>query len=80
MKESQDTPRHRELNIDLSRSQRLRSWIGYVALIVLIAAVFVFLFNRFTGSFWLAIGLVTFMLGYMILMGWLASRKIEHRD
>ena len=56
------------------RSQR---WIGlltYVLLLAGVCAILVLLFVRFTGSMRLAIGLVLFMVSYMLLMGWWAGR------
>jgi hypothetical protein len=42
--------------------------------------VLVWLFARFTSSLALAVGVVLFLVGYMLLMGWWASRNLEGRD
>ena len=60
-----------------------RRWMGAVAYVVIfagVAALIVLLMRRFTGSLWWAIGLVTFMVSYMLAMGWLASRNMRGRS
>lgn len=60
-----------------------RRWAGAVAYAVIlagVAALIVMLMRRFTGSLWWAIGLVTFMVSYMLVMGWLASRNMRGRS
>jgi hypothetical protein len=60
-----------------------RRWVGFVAYLLFFAAVagvLVLLFVRFTASLRLAVGLVLFLISYMLLMGWWASRNIEGRD
>ena len=62
---------------------RERRWVGvasYVVLLLCVAGVTVALLRRFTGSLWLAIGLVAFMLGYMLVMSWLTSRNLGGRS
>ena len=72
---------HRELEIgDSGRSKRIRGLIGYLLLFVAVAGLLVYLFIQFTGSMKLAVVLVAFMLTYMIVMGWLASRRADERE
>jgi hypothetical protein len=57
-----------------------RSIVGFISYVLLVGAVctvLVWLFARFTRSLWLGITLVLFMVGYMLLMGWWASRRDE---
>lgn len=59
-----------------------RRWVGaaaYAMMFAGVAALIVLLMRRFTGSLWWAIGLVTFMVSYMLVMGWLASRNMRGR-
>lgn len=71
----------RELEIpDAGRGRWLRGLIWYFILIVTVASLLAYLFVRFTGSMRLAIVLVAFMLTYMGVMGWLASRKPGERN
>ena len=60
-----------------------KRWVGlltYAVLFAAVAAVIVVLMRRFTGSLWLAAALVTFMVAYMLLMGWLTSRNLRGRS
>ena len=71
----------RELEIGGSgRGKRIRGLIGYLLLIAAVAGLLVFLFVRFTGSMRLAVVLVAFMMAYMLVMGYLASRRPGDRD
>ncbi len=71
----------RELEIGGSgQGKRLRGLIGYLILVLAVASLLVYLFVRFTGSMRLAVVLVAFMMTYMIVMGWLASRRPDDRD
>jgi hypothetical protein len=58
----------------VGRSRRLVGFLTYALVFLAVCAVLIALFVRFTGSIRLAIGLVMFMSGYMLLMGWWASR------
>jgi hypothetical protein len=63
--------------IEIGGPGRSQRWIGlltYALMLAGVCAILVFLFVRFTGSMRLAIGLVLFMVSYMLLMGWWASR------
>ena len=63
--------------------QQEKRWIGfatYAVFFALVAGVIIVLMRRFTGSLWLAIGLVTFMVSYMLVMGWLTSRNLSGSD
>ena len=57
------------------RRSRIIGGIAYVLLFAAVCTILVMLFVRFTGSMRLAIVLVLFMVSYMILMGWWASRS-----
>jgi hypothetical protein len=56
------------------RSRRVVGFLTYALLFLGVSAVLVTLFVRFTGNLRLAIGLVIFMVSYMLVMGWWASR------
>ena len=56
------------------------SLIAYAMIFLLVAGLFVFLFIQFTSSWRLALILVAFLVGYMLLMGYLAGRNVEGRD
>ncbi|MGH7213404.1 MAG: hypothetical protein ACREIT_01285 [Tepidisphaeraceae bacterium] len=60
--------------------RRVMGWIGYIALFVAVSIVLVAVFQHFTASLRLAMGLVLFMVAYMGVMGWLAGRSIERRE
>jgi hypothetical protein len=62
---------------------RERRWAGvatYVVLLACVAGVTAALLRRLTGSLWLAIVLVAFMMGYMLVVGWLTSRNLRGRS
>ncbi|HEV7301006.1 MAG TPA: hypothetical protein VGN72_16685 [Tepidisphaeraceae bacterium] len=63
------------LEIDTAQSKRWRGLAIWVILVVFVGTLLGTLFMRFTGSMRLAILLVAFMMTYMGVMGWLASRK-----
>jgi|tagenome__1003787_1003787.scaffolds.fasta_scaffold20083162_2 hypothetical protein len=63
--------------IEIGGLSQTRRWVGFLTYALLIAGVctvLVVLFVRFTGSMRLALVLVVFMVSYMLLMGWWASR------
>ena len=69
--------------MEIADPQQEKRWIGivtYMVFFALVAGVIVVLMRRFTGSLWLAIALVTFMVSYMLVMGWLASRNLSGSD
>ncbi len=68
------------LEIDTSLTRRRRSWLAFLIFFLIVAIVLILIFIRFTGSTGLAILLVTLMVGYMAVMGYLASRNIQQRD
>jgi hypothetical protein len=73
--------RRQELEIPaVGQGRWLRGLIWYLILVAGVASLLVYLFVRFTGSLRLAVLLVAFMLGYMGVMGWLASRRADERD
>ena len=69
----------RPLEITGSGRRRAASWAAYGLLVAAVGGLLILLLIRFTGSAWLAAGLVAFMLAYMAVMGWLAMRNIEGR-
>ena len=69
------TPPLEVLEIDTARSKRWRGLAIWVFLVIFVGTLLGTLFMRFTGSMRLAIVLVAFMMAYMGVMGWLASRK-----
>jgi hypothetical protein len=73
-----DRPKY--LNIELGRGKRWAGVIGFVLLFVAVSIVLVWMFAWFTSSVALAVGVVMFLVGYMLLMGWWASRNLEGRD
>ncbi len=72
-------PPIKHLEIDTGLGRRVMAWIGYVLLVLLVAAAFVALFVQFTGSMRLAIALVAIMMTYMTIMGIWASRDHNWR-
>ncbi|HEY8668185.1 MAG TPA: hypothetical protein VIL86_16170 [Tepidisphaeraceae bacterium] len=69
--------RHPEfLEIDTGLRVRWWRWIAYLLLFALVSLVLIWFMLQFGATVQLAIGLVLFMVGYMTLAGWLASRKI----
>jgi len=55
-------------------ARRLRGWLFYVAVFAAAGGGFVWLFYQFTTSWRIALGVVTFMVAYMVLMSYLAER------
>lgn len=76
-----DDPENRPsyLEIDSTRKARWLGLLSYLAFFALVAGLLVVLFVRFTGSYLVAAGLVIFMIGYMAVMGYWASRNLEDR-
>ncbi len=70
----------RELEIDTGERRRWAGWVTYLFFFLLVATALVALFVRFTGSVRLALILVSFMIAYMLIMGWLAARDPERRE
>jgi hypothetical protein len=62
------------MEIDTGRKRRWMGLAAYVIFYLAVSSLLVFLLSRFTASLALAVGLVAFMVGYMTLMGWWASR------
>jgi hypothetical protein len=68
-----------ELEIDTGRGRR---WVGrtaYVLLLLGLAALLVWFFVMLNTTLALAIAVVTFMIGYMITMGYFAGRTHDER-
>jgi uncharacterized membrane protein YhhN len=68
------------LEIDTGKGRRVAGWLSYVLLFMGVGAILVYVFMQFTGSVKLAVGVVTFMIGYMVIMGWVATRNSETRN
>ena len=62
-----------ELEIDTARARRWRGTAAYLLLFAAVAGLLVYGFVQFTASFAVAIFLVAFMLGYMLLMAKIAN-------
>ena len=58
---------------------KANTFAAYAVLMVVVGGAVVALFHRFTGSLWLAVALVGFMMAYMLVMGWLTSRNLRGR-
>ncbi len=63
-----------ELEIDISRRRRWIGWTLYVLAFLGLAALLVWFFVMLNTTLALAIAVVTFMVLYMIIMGYFASR------
>lgn len=74
---SQDVEPVDYLEIELGRGKRWWGMIGYVLFVLVVAGAFTAVFVRFTGSIAVAVGVVAFMLVYMVVMGALASRNLR---
>ena len=73
-----EDPNSRPRFIEIGGKRRWPGLISYALVFLAVAAVFGWLLARFTNSPALAIALVTFMCGYMLVMGYLASRHRRH--
>jgi hypothetical protein len=78
---SKDPDDHPEfLEMDTARKRR---WLGltyYILFFLIVAGALVYIFVRFSGSFAVAVLLVVFMIGYMLIMGYAAGKNIDNRD
>jgi hypothetical protein len=63
-----------ELEIDISRKRRWIGWTLYILIFAGLAALLVWFFVMLNTTLALAIAVVTFMIGYMVTMGYFASR------
>jgi hypothetical protein len=62
---------------------RKRRWTGlalYVLLYLAVALLLVGVFLRLSVPLAVAAGTVAFMVGYMLLMGWVAEGRLDRRD
>jgi FtsH-binding integral membrane protein len=69
-----------QLEIDTGRRRRITGLIAYLLFFATVAGLLVFVFLQFTPSVMLAVGLVSFMVLYMSVMGWVTSRNLSKRD
>lgn len=63
-----------ELEIDTGRKRRWIGWMLYLLAFAGLAALLVWFFVMLNTTLALAIAVVTFMVGYMVTMGYFASR------
>ena len=68
-----------ELTIDTSRRRRWIGWTLYILAFVSLSALLVWFFIMLNTTVALAITVVTFMVGYMLLMGYLAGKSHDER-
>lgn|GEM_PF-2458038 len=68
------------LEIHLGRSRRLWGLVAYLALFAATCAALVWFLRWFNTPLPLAVGLVVFMVGYMVLMAWWAGRSARRRE
>ncbi len=62
------------LEIDTSRKRRWIGWSLYVLIFLGLASLLVWFFVMLNTTLALAIAVVTFMVGYMVLMGYFAGK------
>ncbi|WP_428939007.1 hypothetical protein [Fontivita pretiosa] len=67
------------LEIRIGSGRKWAGLVGFALVFLAVCGVLVILFVRFTSSLRLAVGLVVFLVSYMLLMGWWASRNVEDR-
>jgi hypothetical protein len=65
----------REHEISTGSRRRIVGWISYILFFAAVAGALALVFAQFTGSKLLAITLVLGMVAYMIVMGYLTSRR-----
>ncbi len=68
-----------ELEIDTSRKRRWMNTVLYVLAFVAVAALLVWFFVMLNTTLALAIAVVTFMVGYMVIMGYVAGKGHDER-
>ena len=69
-----------EMQIDTGFARRMLGHVGYLLFFALVCGTLIFLFLQITPSVKLAVGLVGFMVGYMLLMAHLMKRKWRKDD
>lgn len=52
-------------------------WLGYLLFFGVVAGAFTLIFVRVSGSWRIAIGVVTFMIAYMVLMGRITGKGLD---
>ncbi len=70
----------RYMEIDISGKRRWMGLMAYMLFFLLVAGLLVLLFVKFTASMGMALLLVGFMVAYMGVMGYAASRNIERKE
>ena len=71
---------HGYIEIDTGRRKRWLGFAAYVAFFLGVAVLLVVVFVKFTSSLGMAMFLVAFMVAYMGIMGWMASRNAEKKE
>jgi hypothetical protein len=69
-----------ELEVDTAAKRRWVGWAAYVLLYLTVSALLVVIFVKLSAPLAVAIGAVGFMVAYMTLMGYLASRNADRRE
>jgi hypothetical protein len=69
-----------ELEIDTAKKRRWTGWVAYILLYLVVATLLILVLVKLWTPVALAVGLVVFIVGYMTLMGYLASRNIDRRE
>lgn len=68
-----------ELEIDTSRKRRWMNWVLYVLAFLALSALLVWFFVMLNTTLALAIAVVTFMVVYMVVMGYVAGKGQDER-
>lgn len=68
------------LEINTGRWRRVKGWFVYILLVLIIAALLVFIFTQVSGSWRIAVGVVIFMLAYMLVMARVTNKAMADHD
>lgn len=68
-----------ELEIDTGRRRRWVNWVLYVLVFALLSGLLVWFFVMLNTALALAIAVVVFMVGYMVIMGYVAGKGYDER-
>lgn len=68
-----------ELEIDTGRRRRWVNWVLYVLVFALLSGVLVWFFVMLNTALALAIAVVVFMVGSMVIMGYVAGKGYDER-
>ena len=64
-----------EIGIEPQRPRRWVGWMSWGILMLIVAGLLAWVLARFTSSVFVAVGLVVFMVGYMAVMAYWASKE-----